>query len=77
MCLMNLLVRLVCNLYCQMPSKIFSCLLQLDMHPRAPQLFTALLQHTGVESQLVPLLAEPARSAVQVSLQAQRAGGYA
>lgn len=41
-------------------------LLQLDAYPRAPQLFTALLQQAGVAPQLLPLLAEPARSAIQV-----------
>lgn len=37
---------------------------QLDAHPRAPQLFTALLQQAGVAPELLPLLAEPARGAV-------------
>lgn len=40
--------------------------LQLDAYPRAPQLFTALLQQAGVAPELLPLLAEPARNAVQV-----------
>ena len=50
--------------------------LQLDAYPQAPQLFTALLQQAGVAPQLLPLLAEPARNAVQVGGRVlQEAGG--
>jgi len=42
---------------------------QLDAYPRAPQLFTALLQQAGVAPELLPLLAEPARNAVQVGVE--------
>ncbi|KAL4440079.1 hypothetical protein ABPG75_003080 [Micractinium tetrahymenae] len=38
---------------------------QLEAHPRAPQLFSALLQQAGVAPELLPLLVEPARSAIQ------------
>lgn len=37
-------------------------------HPRAPALFAALLKQTGVPQMLLPLLAEPLRVALQVSL---------
>lgn len=36
-----------------------------DKHPRAPQLFAALLKEGGVAPGLIPLLAEPARRALQ------------
>ena len=38
----------------------------LGAHPRAPQLLAALLRKAGVAPQLLPLLAEPARAALQV-----------
>lgn len=46
---------------------LLSYQLQLEAHPQAPQLFTALLQQAGVAPQLLPLLAEPAVNAVQVN----------
>ena len=39
---------------------------QLDRHPRAPHLLAALMHKAGVAPELLPLLAEPARAAVQV-----------
>lgn len=36
----------------------------LHTHPHAPQLFAALLRHTGAAPQLLSLLAEPARAAI-------------
>ena len=47
--------------------------MQLDAYPRAPMLFTALLQQAELAPHLLPLLAEPARSAVQVDWRVKRA----
>jgi hypothetical protein len=40
----------------------------LQQHPRAPQLLAALLREGGVSAALLPLLAEPLRAALSVSL---------
>ncbi|GAB4823772.1 hypothetical protein N2152v2_010818 [Parachlorella kessleri] len=46
---------------------------QLERHPRAPQLLAVLMHKAGVAPELLPLLAEPARAAVQgVSILARR-----
>lgn len=40
----------------------------LPKHPRAPQLLAALLREAGVGAALMPLLAEPLRAALSVSV---------
>jgi len=40
----------------------------LQQHPRAPQLLAALLREAGVSAALMPLLAEPLRAALSVSI---------
>lgn len=40
----------------------------LQQHPRAPQLLAALLREGGVSAALMPLLAEPLRAALSVSI---------
>lgn len=37
----------------------------IDEHPRAPQLFAAVLQNAGVAPELLPMLAEPAQRALK------------
>jgi hypothetical protein len=43
----------------------------LQHHPRAPQLLSALLREGGVSAALLPLLAEPLRAALSVSMLGQ------
>lgn len=41
--------------------------MQLERYPRAPHLLAVLMRKAGMAPELLPLLAEPARAAVQVS----------
>lgn len=42
--------------------------MQIDAHPGAPQLFATLMRRTEIAPELLPLLAEPARNALQVGI---------
>jgi hypothetical protein len=47
------------------PPQVCRQLRQLEAHPRAPQMLAALLRKAGAGPELLPLLAEPARAALQ------------